>query len=695
MFPRGPRFEPLKVSDGPGPNAYNVAQDPNSQSYKRGAFLEKADRFSLEKESNAPAPPDAYSTDLKKHPPKQLHSVPPANLADRYAVLQKKVQDLESVHNEQKKAHHTEVERLKQDLSRSQRLVQEKSDRLDKQKKQSEISELRIQELRKAAATDQAEVKDLRLKLRLSEHEKSQLSAKYAEIFDSTKSFQAIESKRRQDIREKDKKVADLETSIAAETRKRQLAESSLNDLKSNFNRQLDDARAEANKVQTSAHTAELNAQHAKAELEDFHRIAAEKEHYLLLQIEQCRALLASTTLEYARLSAMTVPRDSHDRLKREYNDTQFRVFRIQRKLLNTEGQVIELVHLVRQTSEQNALLKAQLQDALLEIAFLSELQSEIQLHSSDYRNDDPIYAMQDELHLYNICQLEADLYSMRSFQELYQAHSDCVNCTFSMLQEELSSALVNSEQRSQDLASALASHEVIATRLEAAQRGSTEYHEQLSAATADLAKERSTVAVLEKQLADMQNQVDGDKHLHETALKKEKDAQQRLASALQKSRIVEDALRSEIDSLTAELAHTEQYQEAYLTLSKEVQKLISRNELAEDEANKLSGANAKILGHHNPAQKIMYVDRIRKELSEAKQRILTLIQEQEYISSQNTNLRHELDMYKSVMVPTSDKPRTNLTRIGRSPLESLNRSMDLNQLDPLHGYFQDSHSNS
>lgn len=41
---------------------------------------------------------------------------------------------------------------------------------------------------------------------------------------------------------------------------------------------------------------------------------------------------------------------------------------------------------------------------------------------------------------------------------------------------------------------------------------------------------------------------------------------------------------------------------------------------LAEDEANKLSKFNAEILGHHNPAQRIQYVDRIRQELYEAKQ---------------------------------------------------------------------------
>jgi hypothetical protein len=35
--------------------------------------------------------------------------------------------------------------------------------------------------------------------------------------------------------------------------------------------------------------------------------------------------------------------------------------------------------------------------------------------------------------------------------------------------------------------------------------------------------------------------------------------------------------------------------------------------------------------------------------------------------------LRNELDMYKSVMVPGENKPRTNITRIERPPLANQN----------------------
>ena len=46
----------------------------------------------------------------------------------------------------------------------------------------------------------------------------------------------------------------------------------------------------------------------------------------------------------------------------------------------------------------------------------------------------------------------------------------------------------------------------------------------------------------------------------------------------------------------------------------------MARNQIAEEEVDRISQFNAEILGHHNPAQRIMYVDRIRRELAEAKQ---------------------------------------------------------------------------
>lgn len=50
---------------------------------------------------------------------------------------------------------------------------------------------------------------------------------------------------------------------------------------------------------------------------------------------------------------------------------------------------------------------------------------------------------------------------------------------------------------------------------------------------------------------------------------------------------------------------------------------------------------------------------------------------EQEAAAAVNDDLQHELDMYKSVMVPGENKPRTAMTRVTRLPLVNLARSLN------------------
>jgi len=70
---------------------------------------------------------------------------------------------------------------------------------------------------------------------------------------------------------------------------------------------------------------------------------------------------------------------------------------------------------------------------------------------------------------------------------------------------------------------------------------------------------------------------------------------------------------------LTTALTSAEAYEDAYSRLYEQVGSLIARKQIAEEEANRISKFNAEILGHNNPSQRIMYVDRIRTELAEAK----------------------------------------------------------------------------
>ena len=93
------------------------------------------------------------------------------------------------------------------------------------------------------------------------------------------------------------------------------------------------------------------------------------------------------------------------------------------------------------------------------------------------------------------------------------------------------------------------------------------------------------------------------------------------------------------------------------------------RNELAEQEADYLSKFNAEIIGHNNLGQRIHYVDRIRRDLADARQKLLISTQEQETIRQDNEVLRIELNAYKSYDPNVRERTGTHITRVARVPL--------------------------
>ena len=93
-----------------------VSAESQLEDYKHGAFLEKADRFSKEKHSQVPGHccashlsiytytlpgPDVCEQRKSSKPPLPASK---QSLSDRYSVLQRKVEDLERVHNDSKKS---------------------------------------------------------------------------------------------------------------------------------------------------------------------------------------------------------------------------------------------------------------------------------------------------------------------------------------------------------------------------------------------------------------------------------------------------------------------------------------------------------------------------------------------------------------------------------------------------------------
>ncbi|KAF7975896.1 hypothetical protein HWV62_8315 [Athelia sp. TMB] len=698
LFPKGPRFDPLKgvphskliylpnadfglVPDVPGPNTYNVDQDieSNLDAYKRGAFLEKTDRFGEEKMADGPGP-NTYEAEPKprtkptaaKAAPKQLSS------ADRYTALQRKLEDLERVHADGKKEHHLELERLKAELNRSRQTVTEQADRLEKLKKTNDTLDTRLQDLKKSSATDQAEIKDLRVKLRMSEHERTQLAAKQGEVGETKKALQAAETRRKEEAREKDKKLAELEKALAGEKKKREAADAKLKEAKTKADEELKEAREAAKGLQAQIDGAQNDARAAQSSLAALGGEAAHKETTLLAHLEQCRATLSRVAEEYGRLAAGTVSAAEHSQLKHEHTGLQMRTWRLERKLANSEGQVVELASLIRQTKEKSVFLAAQLQDAQDAVTFYSRTLKEVSRDAQpavlgDTALEGDVAALSADIlaHRHRIRESGAD--EAVAIVDFYRLGCAQIMAFHSEADIALTEHQQFAQQQAAQLSAATAARDELASQLDAARAEHLAAQKLLANATAAVSEAQVENVATKAQIARLEGEMREATVKNTEALRVERQIAQRASSAAQVVKMSEEGLRAEVEQLTAELTEAERYQEAYHSLVEEVGQLMDRNDLAEEEAERLSQFNAEIIGHRNPSQRIMYVDRIRRELADTKQELLLLARDRDAIAAANEELEHELGMYKSVMVHGA-KPRTHITRVERpAPLASQN----------------------
>ena len=90
-----------------------------------------------------------------------------------------------------------------------------------------------------------------------------------------------------------------------------------------------------------------------RSELRRLEDNAGSAEDELLEQLEHHRYALTRVAQEYGRLAYTTISRSLYQQAKQEAVVLQLRNTRLERKLANSDGQVVELANLIRQMKER------------------------------------------------------------------------------------------------------------------------------------------------------------------------------------------------------------------------------------------------------------------------------------------------------------------------------------------------------
>ncbi|KAI5890819.1 uncharacterized protein SCHCODRAFT_01191303 [Schizophyllum commune H4-8] len=504
------------------------------------------------------------------------------------------------------------------------------------------------------------------MRLRVSEHERQQITQRQGDAGELKKALHSLETRRKQEIRERDERIEELEKAASREKKARDAAEAKLQEALRKAESERDAAQATAKALQAERQKLEADAKSAQESAEQVREECEAREEDILEQLEQHQALVARVSEEYARLAR--AKRQIEDARRHDAMFAAFQFERLQRKLANSEGQVIELAYLVRQVKTDNAMLKAQVAEAEAEISLTQ--QSLADAGATSYT---PEVAADIASVMRAIADEEAE--SQRCIAEVDVKSRELLHAYEKVLREEtaVAYALADRETLVQSMILHIDEVDILALRkdLSEVRKERDEAASKVRTVEAEVGRLVQAQAETESRLVVAEAEARAASARQLQAVTREREVTQRMNTSLQQTRQAEQGLRAKINALTAELEEAVEYKDAYEQLVEEAHVLASRNEIAEAEARQLMKANADILGHGNPSQRIVYVDKIRNELHGARQEIARLRAEREAFLNKHAALLQELDSYKSVMVPIDGRPKTHMTRVARLPLAS------------------------
>ena len=426
--------------------------------------------------------------------------------------------------------------------------------RIDKLKKQVDAQDTKIQDLKRSALTDQTEIKDLRAKLRVAEAERASFQTKYNEAARTKQTVDSANAARRDELKERDKRISELEKTVGLEKQRREDVETQLRDAVRAKAEEERKRSGEGTKARTHIEQAEAEAAQAKAERDADRRQGEAQRDQLVAQLESLRDMLLQAATHYGKLVSETVSKTVHNQLRQEHNSLQFYAFRLERKLANTEAQVAELAGLVRQTQDASGLLEDELRTAEEDKnwyrAALEDMRDYFRSGIADSIHAllvDSLVTAQKE-HLLSELEIQHTLFtgerrSARFYAGLYnQLVASCAT-----MRADLDAELLVSQTQAVELQTAKAVQDATTADLNATRTELESARKQLEETSSSLSAVKVREAGLVQEVKAVKSQNKEQTTAHKQALQKEKETASRFATSLQQRKVAEEELRAEI----------------------------------------------------------------------------------------------------------------------------------------------------
>ncbi|KAG8890195.1 hypothetical protein FRB98_000523 [Tulasnella sp. 332] len=610
-----------------------------------------------------------------------------ADKGQRYNALQRKVEELEDLHDESKQKHRAEVDRLRLQLEEAQKLAAERKDQLNQDRKHSKSSDQALEDLKATLLTREVELEKLR-----DAHQEVLAASSTQALKDQTKIgkvsqlLQETKDQGAKDIQARDATIKRLQASLEEERKRHQAARAKFLDLQMALDIKDGQATSRTQELEKVLAGARKEIQELEADREALQISST----VLADDLVEARQTISYISTEYGRLVHSTVSKDRYEQMTTECARLQILVISLEADVEDQVAQLKELGYLVQVGAEATSALTLALEESETEVEAVSRLYRQAlseerlagQLHaqrSEELMQLERLASKLSQGTLLDRCRsLDLDVDRLCMLMEHYHGQADDFATTVETMAAAHTEALANSELLICRLVDADVAHRQLQAESKAATTARETVLDELRTRNEELKLAKSTNAKLQTKLEETVDELRDDVIKAESAFAEALEKATAGEKFVMQSRMCEEGLRADINRLMEQLEHAGRYEAAYLRLIQEVGVLVSRNALAEEEANKLSQVNVEILSHTNASQKILYVDQIRRELAETKQKLIATTVDRDTAFSAKAALSSELATYKSLTTAIELKPKTHLTRVQRAPLAITSRSNTL-----------------
>ena len=395
---------------------------------------------------------------------------------------------------------------------------------------------------------DQAEIKELRAKLRVSENERGHLALKSEEGGDAKKLLTTLEAKRKEELRERDKRIAELEKSVANEQRRNEVLEGKLLESKGRSQQELDEARRTISNLRSKVVVAEEDVVLARTG-------AGQREEELIAQLESARAIVQQVAEQYGRLASSTVSKASYDTIKQENYTLQLNAIRLQRKFAVADSEADEMVNLLKASRDQNRTLEHVLRGVWADLDEHAEalLDSETLFAVGQTLSNECIEL---ESHLANIALDESkrrteaiysQLSSVKLFAHWYKTLGRTLLHDYSLACTELSAVAEENKAHQNAITVATTHVSTLSTQLEAAKLQTESIQRQAVELSDELGVARTREVSLKEEVVRREKDIKAEKQTAKERLEREKEMVRQLQTSMERQRFAEDEMRNEI----------------------------------------------------------------------------------------------------------------------------------------------------